>query len=154
MKGGVGMRLRSRGLGRKELVLDFREYELTGADDELVIVGTIRDPVNWDFTIRICEDDVPGMTWLVLRRAMLGLLLRAFFKRRKHHHWSQEQAEHRAEGKKRRQVARENAAGRARVSLQPVATRRGAAPRKAAPKTSEAARPPAGAESSAADAVG
>jgi hypothetical protein len=139
------MRLRSRGLGRKELVLDFREYEVVRTDDELVVVGTIRDPVNWDFTIRICEDDVPGMTWLVLRRAMVGLLLRAFFKRRKRHHWGEEHSEHLAEGKKRRQAAREKAVERARVSLQPVATRRSAATvRKAAPKTSEAARPSPG----------
>jgi hypothetical protein len=147
------MRLRSRGLGRKELVLDFREYEVVRADDELVVVGTIRDPVNWDFTIRICEDDVPGMTWLVLRRAMVGHLLRALFKRRKRHHWGQERAEHLAEGRRRRQVARENAGERARSSLDPLATRRSAATaRKAAPKTSEAGQPSPRAESSAADA--
>jgi hypothetical protein len=122
-------------------------------DDELVVVGTIRDPVNWDFTIRICEDDVPGMAWLVLRRAMVGLLLRALFKRRKRHHWGEEHAEHVAEGTKRRQVARENAEERARISLERVATRRSAAAvRKAAPKTSETARPSPGAKSSAADA--
>jgi hypothetical protein len=105
------MRLRSRGLGRKELVLDFREYEVVRVEDELVVVGTIRDPVNWDFTIRICEDDVPGMTWLVLRRAMLSLLLRSFFRRKKRDHWGQERAEHLAEGKKRRQTARDSAVG-------------------------------------------
>ena len=147
------MRLRSRGLGRKELVLDFREYEVVSTDDELVVVGTIRDPVSWDFTIRICEDDVPGMTWLVLRRAMLGLLLRALFKRRRRHHWGQEYAEHLAEGKKRREAARKNAVERARGSLQPVTVRRSAtAPRKADPKTSEATQPTPGVENSAADA--
>ncbi|MBW2241913.1 MAG: hypothetical protein JRH01_07985 [Deltaproteobacteria bacterium] len=147
------MRLRSRGLGRKELVLDFREYEVVRAGDELVVVGTIRDPVNWDFTIRICEDDVPGMTWLVLRRAMVGLLLRAFFRRRKRHHWGDERDEHVAEGKRRRQLAGENADERARISLEPVATRRKAAAlRRTAPKTSEPARLSPAKETSAADA--
>jgi hypothetical protein len=93
------------------------------------------------------------MIRLVLRRSMVGLLLRALFKRRKRHHWGQEHAEHLAEGKKRRQAARESAVERARVSLQPLATRRSAAAvRKMAPKTSDAARPSPGTESPAADA--
>ena len=146
------MRLRSRGLGRKELVLDFREYEVVRAEGELVVVGTIRDPVNWDFTIRICEDDVPGMTWLVLRRAMVGLLLRALFKRGKRHHWGQERAEHLAEGRERRQKAREDAVERALTSLQPLAARRSAAAsRRAVPETRQAAHPSPGAKSPAAD---
>lgn len=132
------MRLRSRGLGRKELVLDFREYEVLRVDDEIVVVGTIRDPVNWDFTIRICEDDIAGMAGLALRKSMIGHLLRSFFKRMKNHHWGQERAEHLAEGKRRRQKARENAAERARIGLQPLATRRrsSVAARNAAPETS------------------
>ena len=96
--------------------MDFREYEVVRNGDEVVIVGTIRDPVNWDFTIRFCEDDIPGMTRLVLRKPMLGLLLRSLFKRRKHHHWSQEHAEHVAEGRRRREVARENAEERVQAS--------------------------------------
>jgi hypothetical protein len=149
----VVMRLRSRGLGRKELVLDFREYEVVRVEDELVVVGTIRDPVNWDFTIRICEDDVPGMTWLVLRRSMVGLLLRSFFRRKKRAHWGQEQAEHVAEGKRRRQIASEGAVERAQVCLQPLAARRSAATtRKATPERTEAAQTTRTAKSSAADA--
>jgi len=147
------MRLRSRGLGRKELVLDFREYEVVHVDDEAVVVGTIRDPVNWDFTIRICEDDVPGMIRLVLRPSMLVLVLRSFFKRSKRHHWGQERAEHLAEGKRRRQAAGEKAAERARISLQPLATRRSATVgRKTAPERTEAVQPTRAARRSAADA--
>ena len=118
------MRLRSRGLGRKELVMDFREYEVVRNGDEVVIVGTIRDPVNWDFTIRFCEDDIPGMTRLVLRKPMLGLLLRSLFKRRKHHHWSQEHAEHVAEGRRRREVASENAEERVQAGNDVAAPKR------------------------------
>lgn len=118
------MRLRSRGLGRKELVMDFREYAVVGQDDEVVVVGAIRDPVNWDFTIRFCEDDIIGMTRLVLRPAMIKLLFRALFKRRRHHHWSQDQAEHLAEGKRRLMTAGENAAERAAACLAPTAQRK------------------------------
>ena len=55
------MRLKSKGLGKKELVMDFREYTVVREGDELVVVGTIRDPINWDFTIRMCEDDLAGL---------------------------------------------------------------------------------------------
>jgi len=109
------MRLKSRGLGRKELVMDFREYATIREDDEVVVVGTIRDPVNWDFTIRFCEDDIVGMTKLILRPAMLGLLLRSFFRPKKHHHWTQERPEHIAEGKQRSLAAMEKAAERVRL---------------------------------------
>lgn len=109
------MRLKSRGLGRKELVMDFREYAVNHEGDEAVIVGTIRDPVNWDFTIRVCEDDIVGMAKLILRPAMIKLLLRSIFSRRKQHHWTQDHPEHMAEGKKRIKAAVEKAAERMRL---------------------------------------
>ena len=106
------MRLKSRGLGRKELIMDFREYALIREGDEAVIVGTIRDPINWAFSIRVCEDDIAGMTKLILQPAMLKFLLRAIFRRRKKHHWTQDYDEHIAEGKKRRKDAEKKAAER------------------------------------------
>ena len=138
------MRLRSRGLGRKELVMDFREYEVVSQDDEVVVVGAIRDPVNWDFTIRFCEDDIVGMTRLVLRPAMIGLLLRALFKRRKHHHWSQDHDEHLAEGKRRLATAGENAAERAAACLESAGQRKAVrSVRKPTPAAAEPhAKPP------------
>jgi hypothetical protein len=133
------MRLRSRGLGRKELVMDFREYEVVREGDELVVVGTIRDPVNWDFTIRICEDDVPGILNLTTRPSMLSTLARALFKRRKSHHWSGDYEEHVSEGKKRRKSARESAKERARACMEMVAPRRAVRSKAGAtPETSKA----------------
>jgi hypothetical protein len=105
-------------------VLDFREYEVVRQGDEVVVVGTIRDPVNWDFTIRISEDDIPGTARMLLSPAMLGMLLRAILKPRKRHHWSQQRAEHLAEGKRRRQATAETAADRARACRETVTTRR------------------------------
>jgi hypothetical protein len=112
------VRLKSRGLGRKELVMDFREYEVIRESNEVVIVGTIRDPVNWDFAIRVCEDDIPGMTRLILCKAMIGILLRSFFRRRKKDHWTQEYPEHVAEGKERQIKARQKASDRLEANAQ------------------------------------
>ncbi len=108
------MRLKSRGLGRKELVMDFREYDVVREDDELVVVGTIRDPVNWEFSIRMCEDDITGITRLLLRKPMIMYLLRSLFRRTKHHHWTQERSEHIEEGQRRLATAKQKAADRIR----------------------------------------
>ena len=115
------MRLRSKGLGRKELVMDFREYEIVREGDECVVVGVIRDPVNWDFTIRVSEDDIAGMTRLILNPRTLKMVLGALFKRKKKHHWSQSIEEHLEEGQKRLDVAREEAPEKAKSAMAPQA---------------------------------
>jgi hypothetical protein len=99
------MRLKSKGLGRKELVMDFREYAVVREGEEIVVKGTIRDPVVWDFSIRICEDDLGGIARLAGSWAILGLLLRALFKRNRHHHWSGDRAAHVAGTRHRRAEA-------------------------------------------------
>jgi hypothetical protein len=99
------MRLKSRGLGRKELILDFREYTVIRNGEEIVVIGTIRDPVHWDFSIRICEDDIIGMLQLISRRETLGLLLRSLFRRNKRHHWNDERNIHIAKGKQQLKTA-------------------------------------------------
>jgi len=86
--------------------MDFREYAVVRENDEIVVAGVIRDPVSWDFTIRICEDDLPGIDRLALHPHTLGLLLRALFRRRKRHPWSQDHAAHLAEGRRRLAEAR------------------------------------------------
>ncbi|KAA0233891.1 MAG: hypothetical protein JJLCMIEE_01121 [Acidimicrobiales bacterium] len=101
------MKLKSRGLGRKELTMDFREYDVRRDGDELVIAGTIREPVHWDFSIRICEDDIPGIARAVANRATLGLVLRSLVKRDKASHWSTDRATHVDEVRRRRAAALE-----------------------------------------------
>lgn len=88
------MRLQSRGLGRKELVMDFREYDVVRVGREVIIQGTIREPVRWDFSIRMCEDDLAGLVKIAGRRQTIGFLLRAMFRRNKDHHWSGDRDEH------------------------------------------------------------
>ena len=100
------MKLKSRGLGRKELVMDFREYTVRREGDEIVIMGTIHEPVHWDFSIRMCEDDLAGVVQVATRKTMLRWLLRALFKRKRHAHWSQDRVEHLAEAERRRLAAK------------------------------------------------
>ncbi len=99
------MRLRSRGLGRKELIMDFREYEVVREGDEIVVKGTIREPVRWDFAIRICEDYIAGLAKIGCDLKLLSILLRAALKRDKSHHWTKERSEHIAEGRERLKAA-------------------------------------------------
>ncbi len=86
------MRLKSRGLGRKELVMDFREYDVVADGDEIVIMGTIHEPVHWDFSIRVCEDDLAGIINVALKKSTRRFALRAIFRRDKRHHWNTDRA--------------------------------------------------------------
>ncbi len=67
------MKLRSRGLGRKELVMDFRRYDVRREGDEVLITGTITEPVTWDFSIRLEQDDFPGLIRVARSRAVISL---------------------------------------------------------------------------------
>lgn len=119
--------------------MDFREYEVVREGEELVVVGTIRDPVNWDFTIRMCEDDLVGVVKLVFRPAMIGMLLRALWKPRKAHHWSQDHDEHLAEGRERLETARVDAVERAHACMQQQPTRKPARSLRSVPRPAAAA---------------
>ena len=70
------MKIKSKGLGRRELVMDFRDYELRREGDELVVEGTITEPVTWDFSIRMAPSDIPGMLRVGLSAKTFGLGLR------------------------------------------------------------------------------
>jgi hypothetical protein len=70
------VKLRSKGLGRKELVMDFREYTVTREGPEVLVSGTIKEPVTWDFSIRISQEDIPGMLKIGLNRHALRLAVR------------------------------------------------------------------------------
>lgn len=81
--------------------MDFREYRVLKEDGEIIIVGTIHEPVHWDFSISMCEDDVAGIARIATRRATVGLLLRALFRRKKRSHWAEPRKEHIAKVKAR-----------------------------------------------------
>jgi hypothetical protein len=76
------VKLQSKGLGSKELVLDFREYDISREGDDVVISGTIREPVTWNFSIRIRQDDIPGMLRVGLSRHTLRMGVRWALRRK------------------------------------------------------------------------
>lgn len=114
------MRLRSKGLGRKEMVMDFREYEAMIKDNELVIVGIIREPVTWDFSIRFCEDDYPAILDLALRKATLKAVFSALFHRFKNHHWSTSRDEHIKIGRNNRELIQDEVETRVEAAMRPL----------------------------------
>ncbi len=122
------MRLKSRGLGKKELVMDFREYEVIREGRELVIVGTIRDPVTWEFSIRMCEDDISGMSKLILCKTVIRFVLRTLFQRKSKvdHHWTGELPEHLTKGKEFSIDAKQKAADRVQTYRETVAAQEAA----------------------------
>lgn len=52
------MKLWSKGLGTKTLVLNLREGVPNVASDGLMIKGTIKEPVWWDYTITMTDQDL------------------------------------------------------------------------------------------------
>jgi hypothetical protein len=62
--------------------MDFREYDVTREGNDVIVTGTIREPVNWDFTICITGDDIPGMLRLGLHRYTLAMAAHWLFRRR------------------------------------------------------------------------
>ena len=118
--------------------MDFREYAVVRENDEIRILGTIREPVHWDFSIRVCEDDISGMTRLLFNRGMLGLLLRSVFRRRKRHHWSGSLEEHLSQTAERRAANLERFSSGAEAQLDPASARRRTARKLATPSVTTA----------------
>lgn len=83
------MKLWSKGLGRTELEMDFRCYEVVGEKRSngngssgvgiVGVYGTITTPVNWDFRVEFGPEDVPGLIRIALTPPFLKMILRNFF---------------------------------------------------------------------------
>ncbi|MFO7558255.1 MAG: hypothetical protein R6X10_05450 [Desulfobacterales bacterium] len=76
------MKLWSRGLGRTELTMDCRYYTVKcdPLKDDVYIIGTITDPVNWEFRVTLQPDDIPGMMKLFFHTGVIKLVLKNFYK--------------------------------------------------------------------------
>jgi hypothetical protein len=70
------MWIRSRGLGRRELKMDLREFALERDGPEVVLTGVTHAPVTWETNIRITPEDVGGLLRVALSPKMLGLGVR------------------------------------------------------------------------------
>ncbi len=71
------MKLWSRGLGRKELVMDFTHYAVRRAGDGgIEILGVTEQPVAWEFRVHIGQEDIPGMVKVALSRPVIEMFAR------------------------------------------------------------------------------
>lgn len=72
------MKLWSRGLGRSELLMDFRYYSIIKDpnSDAVQILGSITSPVTWEFRIVFEPEDVAGLIRVGLNRHVLKLLFK------------------------------------------------------------------------------
>jgi hypothetical protein len=75
------MKMWSQGLGKNELVVDFRKYKVveeTNKDNvrETIIKGITSEPVQWEFQIRVYEEDLPGFLNVFFKPATLFFVFR------------------------------------------------------------------------------
>ncbi len=71
------MKLWSRGLGKTELKMDCRYYEVKKDPNskDVLIIGNITDPVNWEFRAIIEPEDIPGMMKLFFNMSLIKLVV-------------------------------------------------------------------------------
>ena len=76
------MKMWSRGLGRTELKMDCRYYQVKKEDNvsDVFVIGKITDPVNWEFRVTIEPEDIPGMMKLFFTKPVLMLVLKNTYK--------------------------------------------------------------------------
>ena len=76
------MKLWSRGLGKTELKMDFRYYQVKSdvASDNVYIIGKITDPVNWEFRITLGPEDIPGLMKMFMNYCVVKLALKNMYK--------------------------------------------------------------------------
>ncbi|MDI6797261.1 MAG: hypothetical protein QMD09_09960, partial [Desulfatibacillaceae bacterium] len=69
------MKLWSRGLGSTEITMDFRHYTVTKDKEtgNILIVGNMQDPVNWEFRVTMEPDDIPGFMKILFNISVLVL---------------------------------------------------------------------------------
>lgn len=70
------MKMWSQGLGKNELVVDFRHYKVVEEVNkenvrETIIKGITNEPVKWEFLIRMNRDDFSGLMNIVFKPATL-----------------------------------------------------------------------------------
>lgn len=76
------MKLWSRGLGRTEVNMDFRYYEVTRDKESgnVCIVGNMRSPVNWEFRIMMEPDDLPGFMKIFFNFKIIAYVIKNIYR--------------------------------------------------------------------------
>jgi hypothetical protein len=62
--------------------MDCRYYKVKNEPmtDNVYIIGTITDPVNWEFRVTLQPDDIPGMMKLFFNVCVMKLVIKNFYK--------------------------------------------------------------------------
>ena len=76
------MKMWSRGLGKTELKMDCRYYQVESepGSSDVFVIGKITDPVNWEFRVTVEPEDIPGMMKLFFTKSMLMLVAKNTYK--------------------------------------------------------------------------
>ncbi len=74
------MRIKSRGLGKRELQLNLGEFKVTTESKEVVLSGVTHAPVTWETTIRIRSEDMGSMIKLAFNPQVIKLVIRWIFR--------------------------------------------------------------------------
>ncbi len=70
------MKIRSRGLGRRELQMDLHEFKITKEGHEVIVSGVTHAPVTWETSIRIAPEDIGGMLRVACSPKVLAMGVR------------------------------------------------------------------------------
>lgn len=76
------MKLWSRGLGRTEIYMDFRYYTAKSEPEteNVMVIGKMNDPVNWEFKITFGSEDIPGLTKIFFNYCVIKLVIKNLYK--------------------------------------------------------------------------
>ncbi|HKZ51518.1 MAG TPA: hypothetical protein VJ256_07155 [Dehalococcoidia bacterium] len=69
------MKLWSKGLGRRTLVIRLGEAQIVREKGELLLRGVIKEPVWWDYAITMTEEDVMDFFKVAVNRTAVGYLV-------------------------------------------------------------------------------
>ena len=72
------MKLWSRGLGKTEVSMDFRYYKVVKDPEtgQVCIVGSMRDPVTWEFRVLMEPEDIGGFIKMFFNWSLIWLLFK------------------------------------------------------------------------------
>lgn len=69
------MRVWSQGLGKRTLDLDLGEGEISREGDDLLIRGLMGEPVWWEYTVRLTEEDIVRVFRLAICRTAVDFVV-------------------------------------------------------------------------------
>ncbi len=72
------MKLWSRGLGKTEVYMDFRQYQSLKdpKSENILIIGNMQDPVTWEFKITLQPEDIAGVMKMLFNFSMIKFVIK------------------------------------------------------------------------------